>query len=117
MKVALRHNHTSNRGLQFRLNVTRIRGFSPGTFLLEEIYGKMLLRFRISALSTSCSLREPSLAELFREKNRRTHRIRDVQTELQSAVLPQVAILHRGIDGRWTRRQARRARQKVCATF
>ena len=37
------------RGLQFRLNVTRIRGFSLGTVHLEKAYANVLLCFRISA--------------------------------------------------------------------
>ena len=47
----------------------------------------VLLCFRISVQSTTCSLRESSLAEQFRENPLITHRIRDVQTELQSAVM------------------------------
>ena len=65
------NNNRLYRGLQFRLNVTRIidiiytriRGFSPGTVHLERAYAKVLLCFRISAQSTSCSLRESSLTE------------------------------------------------------
>ena len=37
------------RRLQFRLNVTRIRGFSPETVYLERAYANVLLCFRISA--------------------------------------------------------------------
>ena len=73
------------RGLQFRLNVTRIRGFSPGTVHLERAYANVLFfsEFQRNLRCAVCV--SPPL--LFCENPLRTHGIRDIQTELQSTVM------------------------------
>ena len=73
------------RGLQFSLNVTRIRDFSPGTFHLERAYAKCMCYFVSESQRRAVCV--SSLAEhSFVKTPLRTHRIRDVQMELQSAV-------------------------------
>ena len=74
------------RGLQFRLDVTRIRGFSPGTVHLERATQTCYLFSASQRNLRRAVCLNPPLLNRVSWNPLRIHGIRDVQTEVQSAV-------------------------------